>query len=99
MRSVTVKEAKMLKKIVIALAAIIAIFLIVVAMQPSEFRVERSTKIAAPAKTVFAQVNDLHKWDAWSPWVEARSGCQDRFRGTEVRDRRHRPLVRQQAGG
>ena len=35
----------MLKKILIALAAIVAIFVIVVAMQPSEFRVERSTKI------------------------------------------------------
>ena len=33
----------MLKKILIALAAIVAIFLIVVALQPSEFKVEPSS--------------------------------------------------------
>jgi hypothetical protein len=57
----------MLKKILIALAAIIVIFLIVVAMQPADFTVERTATMAAPQADVFAQVNDLHKWDAWSP--------------------------------
>jgi len=37
----------MLKKIVIALAAIVAIFVIAVALQPADFRVERTTTIAA----------------------------------------------------
>jgi len=57
----------MLKKVLIALAAIVAIFLIVVALQPADFRVERTATIAAPQADVFAQVNDFHKWDAWSP--------------------------------
>jgi hypothetical protein len=60
----------MLKKILLAALALIAVFLIVVALQPSEFRVERSAPIAAPAADVFAQVNDFHKWEAWSPWVK-----------------------------
>jgi hypothetical protein len=38
----------MLKKILIALAAIVVIFLIVVALQPADFRVERTATIAAP---------------------------------------------------
>jgi hypothetical protein len=42
----------MLKKILIALAAIIAVFLIVVALQPSEFHVERTATITAPPATV-----------------------------------------------
>jgi hypothetical protein len=58
----------MLKKILIGLAVLIALFLVIVALQPSEFRVERTTTIAAPQADVFAQVNDLHKWEAWSPW-------------------------------
>ena len=58
----------MLKKIPIALAVIVVIFLVVVALQPSEFRVARSTAVSAPAPAVFAQVNDFHKWQAWSPW-------------------------------
>ena len=57
----------MLKKILIALAAIIAIFLIVVALQPSEFHVERTATMAAPPATVFDQVNDFHKWTRGRP--------------------------------
>ena len=56
----------MLKKILIAIAAIIAVFLIVVALQPSEFKVERSATTAPPA-TVFDQVNDFHKWERGRP--------------------------------
>lgn len=58
----------MLKKIVIALVVILAVFLVVVAMQPAEFRVARSTTIAAPPAAVFSQVNELKKWEAWNPW-------------------------------
>jgi uncharacterized protein YndB with AHSA1/START domain len=60
----------MLKKILIAVAVVIVVFVIVVALQPANFRVTRSTTINAPAATVFAQVNDFYKWDAWSPWAK-----------------------------
>ena len=50
----------MLKKIVIALAAIVAIFVIAVALQPADFRVQRTTTITAPQADVFAKVNDFH---------------------------------------
>ncbi len=60
----------MLKKILIGLAVLVALFVVVVALQPSEFQVERTATIAAPPADVFAQVNDLHKWDAWSPWAK-----------------------------
>jgi hypothetical protein len=58
----------MFKKILIGLVLIVVVFVIVVAMQPSEFHVSRSAKMAAPPAEVFAQVNDFHKWEAWSPW-------------------------------
>ena len=60
----------MLKKILIALGLIIVVFIIIVATRPADFRVTRSATIAAPAEIVFAQVNDLHRWDAWSPWAK-----------------------------
>ena len=60
----------MLKKILIALGAIVAVFAGVVATQPSEFRVVRTATISAPAADVFAQVNDFHNWEAWSPWAK-----------------------------
>jgi uncharacterized protein YndB with AHSA1/START domain len=58
----------MLVKILIGLAVIIVVFVIIVALQPSEFRVARSTTVSAPPSAVFAQVNDFHKWGSWNPW-------------------------------
>lgn len=62
------------------LAVLVAGLAVVVALQPSEFRVQRAATIEAPAADVFAQVNDLRAWDAWSPWAkldpEARHGFE-----------------------
>jgi hypothetical protein len=71
----------MLKKILIALAVLAAAFAGFVALQPSEFRVERTAMIAAPAADVFAHVNDLHKWDAWSPWAKLDPNAKVGFEG------------------
>ena len=60
----------MFKKIFIGLVALIAILGVVVAMQPPEFRVSRATTIQAPAEKVFAEVNDFHRWEHWSPWAK-----------------------------
>jgi len=58
----------MLKKILIAVVVLIAAVLIYAATRPDSFRVERSATIKAPPEKVFALVNDLKRWDAWSPW-------------------------------
>ena len=58
----------MIKKVFITLAVIVVIFVIVAALQPADYRVTRSASVAAPSGVVFAQVNDLHKWESWSPW-------------------------------
>lgn len=60
----------MLKKILLALLVILAVLAVVVAMQPNEFRVERSATIAASDSLVFSLVNDFHEWEAWSPWAK-----------------------------
>jgi Polyketide cyclase / dehydrase and lipid transport len=75
----------MLKKVLLSVAAIVVVlvigFVIVVAMQPSEFHVERSAIMAAPAETVFAQVNNFHKWDGWSPWLKIDPAAKTSFEG------------------
>jgi hypothetical protein len=67
--------------VLIALAVIVALFLIAVAMQPSTFRVSRSAKFSATPAAVFAQVNDFHNWDAWSPWAKIDPACKFSFDG------------------
>jgi hypothetical protein len=69
--------------ILIALAALIAVFITIVATRPSDFRVTRAARIAAPAEVVFANVNDLHKWDAWSPWAKLDPNAKHTFSGPE----------------
>ena len=71
----------MLIKILVALAAIVVVFVAVVAMQPSEFRVARSATIAAPVPVVFAQVNDFHKWPAWSPYDKLDPAMKKTYEG------------------
>jgi hypothetical protein len=58
----------MVKKILLALAVLIIVFLVVVWFQPDSFHVERSATMAAPASAVFEQVNDFHRWEKWNPW-------------------------------
>src|SRR5258707_9347260 len=58
----------MLLKVLIVVAGIIVLFAIIVALQPSDFRVTWSATMSAPPPAVFAQVNDFHKWEAWNPW-------------------------------
>jgi len=60
----------MLKKILIGLAIIIALLVIVIATRPDDFRVTRSATMKASPEAVFNQVNDLKKWNAWSPWAK-----------------------------
>jgi len=79
--SVSERHPPMLKKIFLTLAVLIIIFLIVVAVQPADYRVVRSTTIAAPAPVIFAQVNDLHRWDAWSPWAKLDPAMKTTFDG------------------
>ena len=71
----------MIKKVLLAVLVIIVVFVIIVATRPGAFRVTRSATIAAPADVVFAQVNDLHKWEAWSPWAKLDPNAKITFEG------------------
>lgn len=72
----------MLMPILIAIAAIIVVFVIVVAMRPDDFRVTRTATLSAPPAVVFAQVNDFHKWEAWSPWAKLDPACKNSYEGS-----------------
>jgi hypothetical protein len=74
----------MFLKVLIALVVVVAAFAAFVALQPSEYRIARSATIAAPAPEVFAQVNDFHKWEAWSPWVKLDPNAKTTFEGASA---------------
>jgi len=74
----------MLKWTLAALAAVIVVFLIVVALQPSDFRIERSATMRAPAPAAFAQVNDFQNWQAWSPWEKVDPALKRHYEGPKA---------------
>ncbi|SRR5260221_6308222 len=67
--------------ILLALAFIAIIFIVAIAGRPDEFVVSRSIKISAPPEKVFPHVNDLHKWEAWSPWAKLDRDAKNSFEG------------------
>lgn len=71
----------MLKRILIGLAVVVLAFVGYVALQPSTFRVERSSIVVAPPSAVFAEVNDFHNWEAWSPWAKRDPDAKTTFEG------------------
>jgi hypothetical protein len=68
-------------KILIAVLIVLAALAAYVATRPAEFRVSRAASIAAPAPAVFAQVNELHRWQAWSPWARKDPQMKQAYEG------------------
>ncbi len=67
--------------IILALVIIAILFIVIIAGVPDEFAVCRSTKISALPEKIFPHVNDLHQWDAWSPWAKLDPTCKYNFEG------------------
>jgi Polyketide cyclase / dehydrase and lipid transport len=74
----------MLKWTLLGLGGVIVVFLIVVAMQPADFKVERSATLRAPAPAAFAQVNDFQNWQAWSPWEKVDPALKRTYEGPQA---------------
>jgi effector-binding domain-containing protein len=60
----------MIKKILIALGAILILALVVGLLLPRHVKVERSVLIDRPASLVFATVNSFQLFPKWSPWQD-----------------------------
>jgi len=69
----------MLASIIFVIAVGIVVY--VIARQPDDFRITRSANMSASPSSVFEQVNDFHKWEAWSPWAKMDPACQNTFEG------------------
>lgn len=67
--------------ILIAVAVVAVLFVALVMTRPPHFRVTRSATIAAPPEVVFGYVNDLHRFQEWSPWAKMDPGATVTFEG------------------
>ncbi|HEY3899429.1 MAG TPA: SRPBCC family protein [Chthoniobacter sp.] len=71
----------MLPIILLAVVVLLVAFVIIVATRPSQFRVTRRGAIEAPPEVVFPQINNLHNWEAWSPWAKMDSTAKNSYDG------------------
>jgi hypothetical protein len=75
----------MTKKVILGIFAVILLVIVafcaIVAIQPADYKIARSATVNAPPDKVFEQVNDFHKWDAWSPWAKLDPAMKTTYSG------------------
>src|SRR5215831_4546450 len=74
---------KIIRVILLVLLVAVVAVLGLAATKPDHYHVERSATMTAPPAAVFAQVNDFHKWEAWSPWEKIDPAMKRSFAGGE----------------
>jgi hypothetical protein len=60
----------MIRKVLLGVAVLLIAVLLLATRQPDSFSVERRLIMNAPPERVFAQINDFHAWESWSPWAK-----------------------------
>jgi hypothetical protein len=65
--------------IFVVLLAIVGAILWLASRKPDEFTVSRKAVIPASPEAVFAEINDLARWQAWSPWAKKDPNATFRF--------------------
>ena len=61
---------KLAKYLIIILSITLVLSIVLMAVSPKNLVVEKSIKIEAPANVCYNLVNDLGKWELWSPWFQ-----------------------------
>ncbi|MEI7504653.1 MAG: SRPBCC family protein [Paludibacter sp.] len=74
---------KTIKRIGIALLAIIVIILFVALFVPVELNYEKSISIKAPIDSVWVKVNSLSALDKWSPWNDHDANMKKSWTGVD----------------
>jgi hypothetical protein len=71
----------MLKQILAIAVIALAAFTAYAAMQPDEMSITRSATFIASQDALFEQINNLQKWNAWSPWAKLDPNTKTTFEG------------------
>lgn len=72
---------KIVQGIIAAVAGLIVLFVVIGLLLPREATAERSTVIDAPPEAVFLVVNDISRFNEWSPWADVDPTARYDFSG------------------
>ncbi len=81
---VPVRKRSRMLYLLLGFAAVVLVLAVVISLRPSDFHVERSLAMAAPPARVFEEVNNLHQWEAWSPWAKRDPNMKKSYEGPEA---------------
>jgi hypothetical protein len=73
----------MLRKIALALVAILIVLVGRAAVAPSDYVISRSIVVQATQDQVFPMLNDSKRMNSWMPWTEIDPGVQMSYSGPE----------------
>ena len=73
----------MLKIIGILLVLAVVGLLVYAAMQPEDFRIQRSTTVKAPPERIYPHIADFRAWGPWSPWEKKDPAMKRTFSGPD----------------
>lgn len=73
-----------MKKVLIVVLALVAIYFILAIIGPSDYKISRSTKIGADVSVVFDQTSVYTNWAAWSPWAKLDPNAKYEVSDTEM---------------
>lgn len=71
----------MLVPILAVLGGIVLLVLLAAAYRPADFRYVRSITISASAEAIFGRVNDLRRFQEWSPWAKLDPAMKQTYSG------------------
>jgi hypothetical protein len=77
----TTMEKNMLKKLALAVLAVVVVVLGMAAMKPDNYAVRRVAVIKATPEKIAAMVTDFHQWSNWSPWEKLDPAMKRSFSG------------------
>lgn len=75
------KKTHWFVKVLLTLGLLLLVLAGVIATRPADFRITRSATMSAPSAAVFAQVNNFHNWEGWSPWAKMDPNAKITYEG------------------
>lgn len=73
----------MMKKIILGVAAVVALILIYAAFSPAEYSIQREVVINAPAEKIFPYLNNQKLAEQWGPWLETDPSAKMTYSGPD----------------
>ncbi len=74
----------MFKKILLGLVLVIVALVVIIAIQPNDFKISRSISVQLRSAKVLTRIDDFQSFQSWSPWAKLDPNCKYTFEGSDA---------------